>query len=136
MKIGGSRQFKKRETADAIDNDVVFIASKEFVLPFIVLVGCSMDAQFAVKITVGWGIPVESATLEGFWIVLCRVCRNGRGINCDNGSVYDAKLEKVLHLRFHEVFRQTVVKGFDESIKGMITRRRIADVKAAVLGDE
>ena len=62
---------------------MTFVFPVELVPALIVLVGGRMDAEGAVRIAFRVVFLGELVLCKGFWIVLLRVCHDGRGIQAN-----------------------------------------------------
>lgn len=57
--IGGGSQLIKRQTGNAVHQHMVFVSPVELITPLIVLVGCGVDAQGAVRVNFGMVFRLE-----------------------------------------------------------------------------
>ena len=82
-------QLVERQAGNAVHQHMAFVPPVELISPLIVLVGGRMDAQSAVRVAFGVVFLGELVLCKGFWIVLLRVCHDGRGIQANEGGVHD-----------------------------------------------
>ena len=78
--VGWGGQFKERKAGDAVHQHMAFVTPVELIPPLIVLVGSRMDTQGAIRVAFRVVLLGELAFCKGFWVVLLRVCHDGRGI--------------------------------------------------------
>ena len=76
-------QLVERQAGDAVHQHMTFVAPVELIPPLIVLVGGRVDAEGAIRVAFGVVFLGELAFCKGFWIVLLRVCHDGRGIQAN-----------------------------------------------------
>ena len=76
-------QFVERQAGDAVHQHMTFVAPVELIPALIVLVGGRVDAEGAVRIAFWVVFLGELVLCKGFWIVLLRVCHDGRGIQAN-----------------------------------------------------
>ena len=76
-------QLVERQAGDTVHKNVTFVPPVELVPAFIVLVGGRVDAEGAVRIAFRVVFLGELVLCKGFWIVLLRVCHDGRGIQAN-----------------------------------------------------
>ena len=82
-------QLVERQAGDAVHQHMAFVPPVELIPPLIVLVGGRVDTQSAVRVAFGMVFLGELVLCKGFWIVLLRVCHDGRGIQANEGGVHD-----------------------------------------------
>ena len=82
-------QLVERQAGDAVHQHMTFVPPVELIPPLIVLVGGRVDTQGAVRVAFGMVFLGELVLCKGFWIVLLRVCHDGRGIQANEGGVHD-----------------------------------------------
>ena len=82
-------QLVERQAGDAVHQHMTFVAPVELIPALIVLVGGRVDTQGAVRVAFGMVFLGELVLCKGFWIVLLRVCHDGRGIQANEGGVHD-----------------------------------------------
>lgn len=82
-------QLVERQAGDAVHQHMAFVPPVELIPPLIVLVGGRVDTQGAVRVAFGMVFLGELVLCKGFWIVLLRVCHDGRGIQANEGGVHD-----------------------------------------------
>ena len=82
-------QLVERQAGDAVHQHMAFVPPVELIPPLIVLVGGRVDTQGAVRGAFGRVFLGELVLCKGFWIVLLRVCHDGRGIQANEGGVHD-----------------------------------------------
>ena len=73
-------QLVERQAGDAVHQHMALVPPVELIPPLIVLVGGRVDAEGAVRIAFRVVFLGELVLCKGFWIVLLRVCHDGRGI--------------------------------------------------------
>ena len=76
-------QLVERQAGDAVHKNVTFVPPVELVPAFIVLVGGRVDTEGAVWVAFRVVFLGELVLCKGFWIVLLRVCHDGRGIQAN-----------------------------------------------------
>ena len=67
----------------AVHQHMALVPPVELIPPLIVLVGGRVDAEGAVRIAFRVVFLGELVLCKGFWIVLLRVCHDGRGIQAN-----------------------------------------------------
>ena len=92
----------------------------ELVPPLIVLVGGRVDAEGAVWVAFRVVFLGELVLCKGFWIVLLRVCHDGRGIQANERRIHHAQL----------------IQLPQEAVIGPVGRQWLHNIEAAVMGDE
>ena len=95
-----------------------------------------MDTQGAVRVAFGMVFLGELVLCKGFWIVLLRVCHDGRGIQANEGGIHDPHLIEFLHLCRHDFFQCSVIHFFEETVIRPVGRQRLHDIEPAVVGNE
>ena len=95
-----------------------------------------MDAEGAVRVTFGVVFLGELVLCKGFWIVLLRVCHDGRGIQANERRIHHAQLIQLPHQAGHDRFQRTVVQLPQETVIGPVGREWLHDVEPAVVGNE
>ena len=138
--VCGRGQLVKRKARYAIDQHMAFIAPIKFIILFILLVGSRMNAKRTVRITVRITarmiVLVELVWLKGFWIVLCCVCQNRRGIQANKGRIYNAKLVELPNQSGHDLFQIAVFYALEKSVIGPIGRQRPHDIETAIMRND
>ena len=81
--VGLGGQLAEWQPGDAVHQYMAFVPPVELIPPLIVLVGGRVDAEGAVWVAFGMVFLGELAFCKGFWIVLLRVCHDGRGIQAN-----------------------------------------------------
>ena len=76
-------QLVERQAGDAVHQHMTFVAPVELIPALIVLVGGRVDAEGAVRVAFRVVFLGELVLCKGFWIVLLRVCHDGRGIQAN-----------------------------------------------------
>jgi len=76
-------QLVERQAGDAVHQHMAFVSPVELIPALIVLVGGRVDAEGAVRIAFRVVFLGELVLCKGFWIVLLRVCHDGRGIQAN-----------------------------------------------------
>ena len=81
--VGLGGQLVERQAGDAVHQHMALVPPVELIPPLIVLVGGRVDAEGAVRIVFRVVFLGELVLCKGFWIVLLRVCHDGRGIQAN-----------------------------------------------------
>ena len=81
--VGLGGQLVEWQPGDAVHQHMALVPPVELIPPFIVLVGGRVDAEGAVRIAFRVVFLGELVLCKGFWIVLLRVCHDGRGIQAN-----------------------------------------------------
>lgn len=115
---------------------MALVAQVKLMTPLIVLVGGGVYAQSAVRVGLGMVLWPKLILCKGFRIVLTGVGSNRCRIQANEGGIYNAKLVEFLRLLGHDRFQLTVVHFLHKPVIGPVGRRRLCDVKAAVVGDD
>ena len=76
-------QLVERQAGDAVHQHMAFVPPVELIPPLIVLVGGRVDAEGAVWVAFRVVFLGELVLCKEFWIVLLRVCHDGRGIQAN-----------------------------------------------------
>lgn len=129
-------QLVERQPRDAVHQHMTFITPVELIPPLIVLVGGRVDTEGAVRVAFGVVFLGEFTFCKGFWVVLLRVCHDGRGIQTDEGGVHDPQFIQLPHQVGHDRLQRTVVQLPQAAVIRPIGRQRLHDVKAAAMGYE
>ncbi len=135
-RIGRGSQFVKRQAGNAVHQHMVFISPVKLIPSLVMLVGCGMNAQSAVRVGFGMVLWLELIRGKGFWIVLLCVRRNGGRVQTDERSVHNAQLVQFFHLPRHDFFQFPVVQLLEETLVSPVGWQRFHDVEAAVVSDE
>ncbi len=135
-RIGRGGQFVKRQTGNTVHQHMVFISPVKLIAPLVMLVGRSVYAQSAVRVSFGMVLRLELILAKGFRVVLLCVRRNRGRVQANEGSVDDAQFVQLFHLLRHDLFQFPVVQLFEETVIRPIGRQRFCNVKAAVVGDD
>ena len=129
-------QLVERQAGDAVHQHMALVPPVELIPALIVLVGGRVDAEGAVRIAFRVVFLGELAFCKGFWIVLLRVCHDGRGIRTNEGGVHDPQFVQLPHQIRHDRLHRTVVQLPQAAVIRPVGRQRLHDVKAAVMGNE
>ena len=81
--VGLGGQLVERQAGDAVHQHMALVPPVELIPALIVLVGGRVDAEGAVRIAFRVVFLGELVFCKGFWIVLLRVCHDGRGIQAN-----------------------------------------------------
>ena len=76
-------QLVERQPGDAVHQYMALVPPVERIPALIVLVGGRVDAESAVRVAFRMVFLGELVLCKGFWIVLLRVCHDGRGIQAN-----------------------------------------------------
>lgn len=128
-------QFIEGQAGDTVHQNVAFISPIEFIILLIVLIGCRVNTECAIRVAGRMVFFAEFILLEGLWIVLCGIGHDWRGVQTNKGRIYNTKLVKPLHQSGHDIFQIAVFNAFKESGVRPIRRQRLHDVKAAEVCD-
>ena len=129
-------QLVERQAGDAVHQHMTFVAPVELIPALIVLVRGRVDAEGAVRIAFRVVFPGELVLCKGFWIVLLRVCHDGRGIQPDERCIHHAQLIQLPHQVSHDRLQRTAVQLPQEAVIRPVGRQRFHNVKPAVMGDD
>ena len=77
---GRGGQLVERQTGDAVHQHMAFVSPVELIPPLNVLVGGSVDAEGAIRVTFRVVFLGNFAFYKGFRVVLLRVRHDGRGV--------------------------------------------------------
>ncbi len=135
-RVGRGGQLVKRQTGNAVHQHMVFISPVKLISSLVVLVGCGMNTQSAVRVGFGMVLRLELIRGKGFWIVLLCVRRNGSRVQADKGSVHNAQLVQLFHLMCHDFFQFPVVQFLEKTVISPVGWQRLHDVEAAVVSDD
>ena len=100
--VGLGGQLVEWQPGDAVHQHMAFVSPVELIPPLIVLVGGRVDAEGAVRITFRVVFLGELVLCKGFWIVLLRVCHDGRGIQPDERRIHHAQFIQLPHQTSHD----------------------------------
>ncbi len=134
--VSGGGQLIERQAGNTVHQHMVLVAPVKLNPSLIVLIGCGVNAQGAVRVGFGVVCRIEFTCSEGFRIVLLRICRNRCRVQADKGSIQNAQLVKLLHLFRHDVLQLSVVQLFKKSVICPVRWQLFHDVESAVVSDK
>ena len=135
-RVSWGSQFIERQTGNAVHQHMVFVTPVKLILSFVVLVGCRVNAQGAVRVSFGVVLRVEFVFAKGLRIVLFCVGCNRRRVQADERGVHNAKPVQFLYLFGHDFLQFPVVQLFEETVIGPIRWQWFRNVEPAVMSNE
>ena len=94
-----------------------------------------MDTEGAVRVDFLVVFLGELAFCKGFWVVLLRVCHDGRGIQPDEGRIHHPQLIQLPHQIGHDRFQIAVVQLPQDAVTRPVGRQRL-DIETTVVSNE
>ena len=89
--VGRCRQLIQRQTGDTVHQHMTLVTPIILKTALIVLIGGGVDAESAVRVTLGMIFLGESVLRKGFRIILLCIRHDRRGIQPDEGRVHYAQ---------------------------------------------
>lgn len=94
-------QLTKRQTADAINDDMAFMTPEKFMLLLIVLIGCGVNAKLAIEIFFLMILRRKLVFPKDLGLFCAILAAIGVEFNCNERCIHDTQFVKLLHLFCH-----------------------------------
>lgn len=95
-----------------------------------------MDTKFTVCIRFGLIVRIKFSGQKRLGIILGGISSNRCRVQPDKGSIQNSLVGKKEYLGLHDTGKDGVVEVFEETIKSPVRRKRLCNVKTAVMCDE